>query len=321
MKDEAPRRAGHVHETARGGAVGWVSRHGPLAAGVASLLVVSTIGHGWFEAPGVPASALILVWLSGVILWGAIGVMRHAEALAHIFGEPLGTLVLTLSAVAIEVTLIMSVMLVGGADPALARDTMFAVVMIVLNGLVGLALLLGGLRHQQQSYNLQGASAFLVVLLPLAICALVLPRYTTSTAGPTLTPAQSVVLGALTLLLYGVFLAIQTRRHRAFFEEPDAYSECAPRHVPSAPVPLAGRAMLYHSALLILTLLPVALLAHHLAVVVDAGIHELDAPPGLAGVLIASLVLAPEGLSALKAAWGNHLDTSKNRPGVASGGL
>jgi Ca2+:H+ antiporter len=305
-------RAEGTHQAARGEAGGPVSLHGPLAAGVASLLVVTTIGHGWFEAPGPLASALNLVWLSGVILWGAVGVLRHAEVLAHMLGEPLGTLILTLSAVAIEVALILSVMLVGEADPTLTRDTMLAVLMIVLNGLVGLALLLGGLRHQQQSYNLQGASAFLVVLLPLAICALVLPRYTTSIAEPALSAAQGAAFGALTLLLYGVFLAIQTRRHRSFFEEPDAQPEDAPRRASSAPVAPVSRALLYHSASLVLTLLPVALLAHHLAVVVDSGIHELKAPPGLAGVLLATLILAPEGLSALKAAWGNHLQRSVN---------
>src|SRR5688572_24435275 len=127
----------------------FLARHGPLAAGAVSLLVLSTMGHGWLDAPGAAATAVILAWLFGVILWGAVGVMRHAEKVAHILGEPLGTLVLTLSAITIEVALIASVMLVGKPDPALARDTMFAVLMIVLNGMVGLSLLVGGIRHRQ----------------------------------------------------------------------------------------------------------------------------------------------------------------------------
>lgn len=299
-------------EAASGMDGSFLARHGPLAAGAVSLLVLSTVGHGWLSAPSAAATAVILVWLFGVILFGAVGVMRHAEKVAHLLGEPLGTLVLTLSAVTIEVSLIASVMLVGKPDPALARDTMFAVLMIVLNGMVGLSLLVGGLRHRQQSYNLDSARAFLGVLLPLAVCALILPNHTISTLDPTLTPAQGTIFGAITLTLYGVFLAIQTKRHRAFFEDPEAGPEDAPSYVAAARHGETGRPLFYHVVLLFLTLLPIALLAHDLAQVVELGVHRLGAPSALAGVLIALLILAPEGITALKAAWNNHLQRSVN---------
>jgi Ca2+:H+ antiporter len=299
-------------EAGRGGDGSFLARHGPLAAGTLSLLILSTVGDGWLEAPGTAAMAVILVWLFSVILFGAVGVMQHAEKVAHLLGEPLGTLVLTLSAVTIEVSLIASVMLVGKPDPALARDTMFAVLMIILNGMVGLSLLSGGIRHRQQSYNLDSARAFLGVLMPLSVCALILPNYTISSSDPTLTPAQGAIFGAMTLTLYGVFLTIQTRRHRAFFEDPDARPEDAPYRLTSAPDGDPGRILVYHAALLFLTLLPIALLAHDLAKVVELGVHRLGAPTALAGVLIATLILAPEGMTALKAAWNNHLQRSIN---------
>jgi len=169
----------------------------------------------------------------------------------------------------------------------------------------------GGIRHRQQCYNLDSARAFLGVLLPLAVCALILPNHTIATSDPTLTPAQGAIFAAITLTLYGVFLAIQTRRHRAFFEDPDARPEDAPR-LAATRNGGTSRTLLYHVVLLFLTLLPVALLAHDLAQIVELGVHRLGAPSALAGVLIASLILAPEGMTALRAAWNNHLQRSVN---------
>jgi Ca2+:H+ antiporter len=289
----------------------WVTDYLPMILGGLSLLVIETVGHDWLKAPTPASAALILAWLFAVILWGAIGVMHHAERIAHLLGEPLGTLVLTLSAILIEVSLIASVMLVGEANPTLARDTMYAVLMLILNGFLGASLLAGGLRHRQQDYNLEGARAFLVVLMPLAALALLLPNYTTSTADPTLSPGQSAFFGITTLALYGVFLAIQTRRHRAFFEEVgtqlrDPHTAEIVVHGP------AGRTLLSSGILLVLTLLPIALLSHHLAGIVEFGIGQLGAPDELAGVLIAALILAPEGITAFRAAWHNHLQRSVN---------
>ncbi len=289
----------------------WIVNYMPMIVGAVSLLVLSTVGHAWLEVTTITSASIIFVWLFIVILWGAIGVMHHAEHIALRLGEPLGTLILTLSAILIEVALIASVMLVGAANPTLARDTMYAVLMLVLNGLLGATLLAGGLRHRQQEYNLEGARAFLVVLMPLAALALLLPNYTTSTAKPTLSPGQAVFFGLLTLALYGIFLAIQTHRHRSFFEEVGSSGLDAGAAASALHGPARGN-LLFNAVMLLLTLLPIALLSHHLAGIVEFGIRELGAPSGLAGVLIASLILAPEGMTAFKAAWNNHLQRSVN---------
>ena len=164
----------------------------------------------------------ILAWLFCVMLASAFAVVRHAESLAVIFGEPSGTLILTLSAITIEVMMISAVMLTGDSKPAVARDTMFAVLMIILNGMVGLSLLLGGLRHHEQTYNFYGANAFLELIVPLAVLALVLPNYTTASAGPTLSPFQSGFSAIMCVGLYGIFMASQTSRYREYFIAPGA---------------------------------------------------------------------------------------------------
>jgi Ca2+:H+ antiporter len=285
-------------------------QYGPMLGAAASLGLLTLYGPGLTSDASFGVSLLVSAWLFAVILWGAIGVMLHAEVLAEALGEPFGTLILTLSAITVEIALIMSVMLAGEPNPALARDTMFSVLMIVLNGLLGVALLLGGLRHRQQVFNLEGARAFLVVLTPLAVCALVLPNFTTLSHQAALTSQQAIVFGVATLLLYGVFLALQASRHRNFFAEAAATPEPMP-----APDPRARhrRALvLRHAALLLLTIVPVALLADHMAAVLEVADRTLRWPPELVGVIIATLILAPEGLAALRAAWENRLQRSVN---------
>jgi Ca2+:H+ antiporter len=284
----------------------------PSGLALATLGLLWTVGHAWLDHPGehLPRTAGLFVWLFAVIMWCAVGVMRHAEVLAHRLGEPSGALILTLSAVTIEVSIIAVIMLVGEQNPHLARDTMFAILMIILGGLVGTALLAGGLRHRVQSYNLEGARSFLVVLLPLATITLILPSYTVSTADPTLTLLQGALFGAFTLLLYGVFLVMQTRRHRDFFQAPEEARATAEPilHNPE----IAEHSTAYHVLLLILTLVPIPLLAHEFAVIVEFGIFALDLPPAIAGVLVATLVLTPEGLSAIRAALDNQMQRAVN---------
>ena len=157
----------------------------------------------------------IFAWLFGVVLGSALNVVRHAEHIAVRMGEPFGTLVLTLSIASIEVMSIAAVMLHGESNPTLVRDSLFAVVMIVLNGMVGLSLLIGGWRFGDQTYNLYGANTYLGVVIPLAVLALVLPNYTITTGGLTLSGSQELLLGGSAVALYAVFLAVQTGRHRA----------------------------------------------------------------------------------------------------------
>ena len=162
----------------------------------------------------------LFIWLFAVILWCAFGVVEQADHLAELLGEPLGTLVLTLSIVIIEVVLIAAVAFGSETAPTLGRDTMFAVLMIVLNAVVGLALLLGGLRHHEQAYNLQGAVAYLAVIIPLSVIALILPNFTQAEPGGSLTTTQAAFFSVFTVVLYGIFLVLQTGRHRAFLSRP-----------------------------------------------------------------------------------------------------
>lgn len=242
----------------------------------------------------------LFAWLFFVIVWGSFGVVHEAEELASLLGEPVGTLVLTLSIVLIEVVLISAVMLGAGDTATLARDTMFAVLMIVLNGVVGLGLLIGGIRHHEQAYNLHGASAFLAVIIPLATIALVLPNFTTSTAGGTLTPVQAVSFSVLTIGLYGLFLWLQTGRHKGYFVEPRSdMDENVPADPPAPPRRARKGEMLFHLVLLLVNILPIVILSKSLAKVLDYGIAATGAPPSLGGIIIAMLVFTPEGISAL----------------------
>ncbi|MCF7995461.1 MAG: calcium:proton antiporter, partial [Chromatiaceae bacterium] len=164
-----------------------VRSEAPLLFVLATTAAFLVFGKGWLGDLSDPLwLALMFAWLFGTILWAALKVVHHADMLAERLGEPYGTLILTLAVISIEVLMIASLMFVGDNNPTLARDTMFAVVMIVLNGMVGLALLLGALRHGEQSYNLQGANAYLSVIIPLALLSLVLPDFTQSTPVRTL---------------------------------------------------------------------------------------------------------------------------------------
>ncbi len=277
-----------------------------------SAILFLIFGHGWVaQARGAFAFALF-AWLFLLILWSAFGVVRHAEEIAERLGEPFGTLVLTLAVTAIEVAFIVTAMLNGPAGSTLARDAVFAVVMITLNGVAGFSLLAGALRHREQSISMAGIQAFLAVLIPLASFALILPNFTTSTPGPTLSSTQAIVIGALTLLLYGVFLSMQTVRHRGFFTEPGEETWNTSPDDASHARKGHGRTMAFHAVALLLTLVPVVYLAEELSHIVRYGIAAIGAPRPVAGVLIAVLVLAPESMGAFRAALANRPQRAVN---------
>ncbi|MBB4200626.1 calcium:proton antiporter [Rhodoblastus sphagnicola] len=249
---------------------------------------------------------LVFLWLFGVILASSLGVVRHAEHLALILGEPYGTLILTLAVTAIEVMSISAIMLHGDNNPTLVRDTLLSVIMIILNGMVGLSLLLGALRHREQHYNLQGANAYLGVIIPLAVMTLVLPNYTTTTAGPTLSNAQEHFLSLMAVALYIAFLMAQTGRHRGYFTGPDAAENQGKME------PTGSRSIAFHAAMLAAFMLPVVYLAEQLAHPVDYLIETLGAPTTLGGVTIAILVATPEAIGAIRAAVRNQMQRSIN---------
>jgi Ca2+:H+ antiporter len=249
----------------------------------------------------------IFFWLFAVILWSAISVVRHADCLAIKLGEPYGTLILTLSAISIEVVMVSTAMLHGANNPTLARDAMFAVIMIALGGLVGLSLLLGGLRHREQHYNLQGVNSYLNLIMALAVLGLILPNFTTSTSGPTFSTAQQIFLATVSLLLYAIFLLIQTMRHSQYFMESQDMVKPASAHHQ-----LQIRSTPYHALMLVIYLVAVVLLAEKFAIPLDNSIEQFRMPQAFGGAIIAALVLAPEGLGALNATMNNHLQRSVN---------
>jgi Ca2+:H+ antiporter len=281
---------------ARSGSAPWWSWAWPLFAGLA--LIPATL----FEAQGilavVAAVALILTVFAAVY---------HAEVVAHRVGEPFGTLILALAVTIIEVALIVSIMLGADADKAsLARDTVFAAVMIVCNGIVGLCLLLGGARHREQGFQVEGASAALAVLGALAVLSMVMPNVTTSAAGPYFNTAQLVFAGVVSLVLYASFVFVQTVRHRDFFLP--VIVTAAEEHA----TPPSTRTALVSLGLLLVSLVAVVGLAKALTPVLERTIGWLGAPKAVVGIVIAALVLLPEGLAAVRAARANLLQTSLN---------
>jgi Ca2+:H+ antiporter len=254
-------------------------------------------------------STAIFVWLFAAVLVGALTVVANADELAVILGEPYGTLILTLSVGSIEIMTIATVMLTGEANPTLARDTMFSVVMIVMSGLIGLALLLGGLRHHEQGYNLPGVNAYLSLIVVLSTLGMILPNYTTTTLGATLSRGQESFLIATCLGLYAVFLTIQTTRHRSYFAEVTPVRKPKP-HLSDG----AGSRMIVarHAAMMIVFLAATILLAEKLAVNLNTGLETFGLPPALGALLVAILVLVPEGVGAIGAALANQVQRSMN---------
>jgi Ca2+:H+ antiporter len=231
----------------------------------------------------------------------------HAEVVALRVGEPFGTLVLALAVTTIEVALIVSMMIAGGTDTAgLARDTLFAAVMIVCNGIVGMCLLAGALRHHEQGFQLRGANAALSVLIALTTLTLIFPNVTTSAVGPMFSRSQLAFATIVSLILYGSFLFVQTVRHRDYFLPVGEDAEGA--HAP----PPSGRVALVSAGLLLGSLVVVVALAKALTPTVEHGIEAVGAPKSVVGIIIAALVLLPEGLAAYRAAIANRLQTSVN---------
>lgn len=245
--------------------------------------------------------------LAGVILFATVfAAVHHAEVIAHRVGEPFGTLVLALAVTVIETALIVSVMLSAPVEKAgLARDTVFAAVMIVCNGIVGLCLLFGGARHGEQGFQVQGASAALAVLVALTSLALILPSYVARELGPLYSPGQLVFAGFVSLVLYGSFVFIQTGRHRDYFLSVEAVDE-------EAHAPPSNRATLLSVGLLIVSLVAVVGLAKVLTPIVEFGVAQMNVPKAVVGIIIAMLVLLPEALAALNAALRNRLQNSLN---------
>ena len=287
-----------------------MSAHGPMPRSawifpaLAVILFAATTALRFTFTPspaGLVFAAALLVILFGTVF----AAVHHAEVIAKRIGEPYGTLVLTLAVTVIEVALIATIMLGDKPVPTLARDTVFAVVMIVCNGLVGICILAGGLRYREQDIQVAGSNLYLTVLIVLATITLILPNYTLTIPGPIYSAAQLGFVSVVTVILYGVFLYTQTIRHRNYF-----INEAAGDADDGAD---ASNRMLALSVLLLLvSLLAVVLLAKKFSLVVDAGTALIGAPPAFAGILVALLILLPESVAAIAAARKNDLQKSIN---------
>ncbi len=274
----------------------------PLSLGVplaACVILAAVWGRplGWIPVSLV-AAALIAAVLAAV---------HHSEVVAHRVGEPFGTLILAMAVTFVEVALIVTIMLSGGTGVnVLARDAVFATVMIVCNGVVGLCLLMGAIRHHVLAFRIEGTSPALSVLAALTTLTLILPTLTTTTPGPTFSPAQLAFAGVMSLVLYGVFVFVQTVRHRDYFLPVEVENEDQHAAPPSTSVALISLALLFVS------LVAVVGLAKTLAPNIKAGVEAASAPAAVVGIAIALLVLLPETWAALRAATRNRMQTSLN---------
>jgi Ca2+:H+ antiporter len=272
-----------------------------VAAPVAGAAVLAGHWLGW--------EGTAFAWLAGASLIACVlAAVVHAECVAAIVGEPFGTMILALAITGIEAGLIITLMFSGGpAAGALARDTIFATIMLILNGMLGLGVLIGSLRHREQEFKLQGTSAALTTLAAISVLTLVLPNYTQTTPGPYYSPSQLAVVAVVSLVLYATFAFVQGSLHREHFLEK---GEVLSRN-PEIPR-LWGSMLPVYAGLLIACLACVVLLAKSLSLHVEQGVAAIGAPAALVGIIIAAVVLMPEGFAALRAAHENRLQTSLN---------
>ncbi|MDI1463568.1 ionic transporter y4hA [Catellatospora sp. KI3] len=276
---------------------------------VTALVLIGT----WHRELGIAA----LIVVAAALIAAVLTAVHHAEIVAHRVGEPFGTLILAVAVTVIEVGLIIMLMTSAGEGPSsLARDTVFAAIMIVCNGVMGLCLLLGALRHGEVEFRVEGVTAALATLAAVATLALVLPFFTTSSPGPTFTGAQLAFDGVASLVLYGSFVFIQTRRHRQYFlplktreDRTAPLSDDDEEEHGDRPT---TRATAISLGLLFLCLVVVVGLAKSAAPAIEHAVVAAGAPRAVVGVAIALLVLAPETVAAVRAARRNHIQTSFN---------
>lgn len=265
---------------------------------------------GWvvmIAAFAIGTNGLVAAIAGALLIATVFAAVYHAEVVAHRTGEPFGTLVLAVAVTVIEVALIVSVMMGAPAEKAtLPRDTVFAAVMIVCNGIVGLCLLWGGAQHREQGFQLQGASAALAVLAALTTLSLVFPNVATAVPGPWFSTSQLVFAGIVSLVLYGSFVFVQTVLHRDYFLPVALDNEEA--HAP----PPSNTTALISLGLLLVALVAVVGLAKSLTPMLESTVAWLNVPKAVVGIVIAALVLLPESLAALRAARLNRLQTSLN---------
>lgn len=267
--------------------------------------IIPVLAVGYYFS-GLMTQGVIFEVIAGLLLTGSVlSAVHHAEVVAHKVGEPFGTIILALCITTIEVALIISLMIAGGDQAVtLARDTVFAAVMIILNGILGICILVGGVKYYEQFFARTSATTYLVSIVSILILTLILPNFTSSVNGPFYNPAQLVFVSVACLVIYGVFLMVQTVRHRNYFvtpdEDPDSY------YIPSKFLAIVS------FFFLILCLVIVVLMAKGLSGTIEDMVQNAGAPKSLVGVIIAAVVLLPEGVAAIRSARNNQIQSSLN---------
>lgn len=255
---------------------------------------------------GLMGNGVIYDIIAGVLLiMSVLSAVHHAEMVAHKVGEPFGTIILALCITIIEVALIISLMVAGGDQAiTLARDTVFAAVMLILNGIIGICILVGGVKYHEQFFARTSATTYLVSIVSILVLTLVLPNFTSSVNGPFYNEAQLVFISIACLVIYGVFLMVQTVRHRSYFIVPDEHPE--EHYIPTLTKTLIS------FGFLVVCLVIVVLMAKGLSNTIEGMVQSAGAPKSLVGVIIAAVVLLPEGVAAIRAARSNQIQSSLN---------
>lgn len=255
---------------------------------------------------GLMGTAVIFDIFAGVLLTGSVlSAVHHAEVVAHKVGEPYGTIILALCITIIEVALIVSLMVAGGEQAiTLARDTVFAAVMIILNGIIGICILIGGVKYFEQFFARTSATTYLVSIVSILVITLVLPNFTSSVNGPFYNNAQLIFVSIACLVIYGVFLMVQTVRHRSYFVPAEGNAE---EHF----IPNRTQAVISFF-FLVVCLIIVVFMAKGLSGTIEDMVQSMGAPKSLVGVIIAAVILLPEGLAAIRAARNNQIQSSLN---------
>lgn len=265
------------------------------------------------------AVVLFMVLLT-TILTASFGVVKEADELAHKLGEPFGTLILTLSIVAIEVVLIAAVMLGPAESPTIGKDSIFSVMMIIMNLVVGLCILLGSSKHQEQEYNAQGTLTYFSMIVILGGASLLLPNFIKGSGDGSFTTVQALFISTIIILVYVAFLRYQLKGYHHLYIQPMAGTleikypkQKLNSQLDQVHTNLDNKKQIWiRSILLLLMILPIVLLSHQMAIVVDYGIETIQLPLALGGILIAIIVFTPESITAVKAAINNEFQRSIN---------
>jgi Ca2+:H+ antiporter len=278
----------------------------------ATVALFLLFGSTWLGDPiSTVTAATLFLWLFATMLWAAFGAINVADTLAEILGEPLGSLVLTLTIICLEGVLVGIAMLTSDSGATMGRDTLFGANMIMINFAGGLALFLGGLRHREQAYNFQGTSAFLAVVITLSVLGFILPNYTKATPHGSVTNIQAAGIIIVTLAMYFALLLIQIGRHKHFFEESGGPGEAEAASGDRASKPDKGK-FGELSLILVASVVPILLMGKYLTTLLDFGSSKLGAPPALGGVILALIVISPKMISAVKAGIANQPQRSVN---------